>query len=209
LAISSCMLPSSSPASNLAAATCLVSCVAGRPPSPLSPPPVSSVHSAPSLPRRLGPIAPSAAALGNRRRLLSGCDPTGGLGAAPTPNGVIEPVGNWGSQAMQRAPGCRRGAGPILLLALVALAAAAPRLVRAVTDAADGTLVHPFPASSARSELVPSVDYRFAAARASCSIVRSSGGGVGVACAGGLFVPALSVVLYCTAMRSTQAGASD
>uniref|UniRef100_A0A804PWA3 Protein kinase domain-containing protein n=1 Tax=Zea mays TaxID=4577 RepID=A0A804PWA3_MAIZE len=38
---------------------------------------------------------------------------------------------------MQRAPGCRRGAGPILLLALVALAAAAPRLVRAVTDAAD------------------------------------------------------------------------
>lgn len=100
---------------------------------------------------------------------------------------------------MQRAPGCRRGAGPILLLALVALAAAAPRLVRAVTDAADGTLVHPLPASSARSELVPSVDYRFAAARASCSIVRSFGGGVGVACAGGLFVPALSVVLYCDA----------
>ncbi|AQK81714.1 Protein STRUBBELIG-RECEPTOR FAMILY 1 [Zea mays] len=42
---------------------------------------------------------------------------------------------------MQRAPGCRRGAGPILLLALVALAAAAPRLVRAVTDAADGQVL--------------------------------------------------------------------
>lgn len=41
---------------------------------------------------------------------------------------------------MQRAPERRRGAGPLLLLALVALAAA-PRLVRAVTDAADGTLV--------------------------------------------------------------------
>ncbi|XP_066376082.1 protein STRUBBELIG-RECEPTOR FAMILY 3-like isoform X1 [Miscanthus floridulus] len=42
---------------------------------------------------------------------------------------------------MQRAPERRRGAGPLLLLALVALVAA-PRLVRAVTDAADVSAIN-------------------------------------------------------------------
>ncbi|PWZ06885.1 Protein STRUBBELIG-RECEPTOR FAMILY 8 [Zea mays] len=41
---------------------------------------------------------------------------------------------------MQRAPERRRGAGPLLLLALLVALAAAPRLVRAVTDATDGLL---------------------------------------------------------------------
>ena len=69
---------------------------------------------------------------------------------------------------MQRAPERRRGAGALLLLVLVALAAA-PRLVRAVTDAADGTLVHELPRPPSAllcSQRVGSVDYhRFAAAR--------------------------------------------
>jgi len=117
---------------------------------------------------------------------------------------------------MQRAPERRRGAGALLLLVLVALAAA-PRLVRAVTDAADGTLMAraspspplpspPCPAllCSARSELVPWTT------TASPPLARASWLARalvwGFACAGGLF---RSCRWYRTAKRSTQAGGSD
>jgi len=102
---------------------------------------------------------------------------------------------------MQRAPERRRGAGLLLLLALVALAAA-PSLVRAVTDAADGnapSCFSPLPACSARSEpwttASPSPPLVLAG-----SIVRWFWG----FCVRGwvVVVPVLSVVLYCTAKRS-------
>jgi hypothetical protein len=96
---------------------------------------------------------------------------------------------------MQRAPERR---GPLLLLALLVALAAAPRLVRAVTDATDGTLVLPLPVSSALlcSQRAGSVD-RFATARSRAGLVWS------LFCLRRWVPPVLSVVLYCTAERST------
>jgi hypothetical protein len=107
---------------------------------------------------------------------------------------------------MQRAPERRRGAGPLLLLALLVALAAAPRLVRAVTDATDGTLVLPLPVSSALlcSQRAGSVD-RFATARSRAGLVWSFVLPAQVGCSGLVG----GTVLYCEAKHPSRARRSD